>query len=108
MIKCRSIKNGEPVWFAGDNNFTDGRDGVAVRLNTRLQTLQGEVKNNSGFGIPLFDGLSVEDMDLEISQIILGTVEVIEIESFESSAVDRKYTATITVLTGNGRLEVVI
>lgn len=105
-MKVRAIRNSDPVYGAGDNNFVEGAEAVATLLNTRLKTFQGEVKRNVDFGIPTFKGLDKEDLDIEIGEIILETSGVESIKTFESELKGRDYSATIVVESNFGELEV--
>ena len=105
-MKVRAIRNSDPVYGAGDNNFVEGAEAVATLLNTRLKTFQGEVKRNIDFGIPDFKGLDKDDLDIEIGEIILTTAGVQEIIQFESSVSQRKYQATIVVFSDFGEVSV--
>lgn len=107
-MKVRAIRTGDLVYGTGDNNFVTDKEAVVALLQTRLTTFKGEVKRNVNFGLPDFKGLDKEDLDVEISDIIITTTGVEEILSFDSSLIDRNYSATIIVKSNYGELEVTI
>ena len=110
-MKVRAIREDDPVYGAGDNNFVFDKEAVATLLNTRLKTFKGEIQRNIDFGIPDvsdWKGLDQDDLDIEISDIILNTANVVEITSFISTLVNNEYSASIIVKTEFGELEVVI
>ena len=107
-MKVRAIRESDPVYGAGDNNFVTGKEAVATLLNTRLITFKGEIKRNVDFGLPSFKGLDKEDIDVEVSDIIINTAGVEEVTLFESSVSGRDYSATIVVKSIFGELEVSI
>lgn len=107
-MKVRAIRNSDPIYGAGDNNFVTGKEAVATLLNTRLKTFKGDVKRNIDFGLPEFKNLEKDDIDVEIADIIITTSGVEEIISFESSVNGRDYSAIIVVKSNYGELEVSI
>lgn len=107
-MKVRAIRESDPVYGTGDNNFVTGKEAVATLLNTRLKTFKGEIKRNVEFGLPEFKGLDKDDLDIEIADIIITTSGVEEITSFESRLTIRDYSATIIVKSNFGELEVSI
>lgn len=107
-MKVRAIRESDPTYGTGNNNFIYDAEAVTELLNTRLSTFKGEVKRNVNFGIPNMKGLDKEDLDIEIGDIIISTAGVLRISKFESTLIDRKYTASITVISEFGALEVQI
>lgn len=108
-MKVRAIRENDPVYGAGDNNFVFDNEAVATLLNTRLLTFKGEIQRNIDFGIPTLEdwkSLDQDDLDIEIADVVLETAGVKEITSFVSTLVGTDYSASINVKTDFGELEV--
>ena len=107
-MKVRAIRESDPVYGTGDNNFVHDKEAVATLLNTRLKTFKAEIKRDVSFGLSDFKNLNKEDLDIDIGEIILDTTGVEEILEFNSTQTERDYSGNIIVSTNFGELEVSI
>lgn len=75
-------------------------DVIRASLEARCQIIRGELSYNNTLGLPL--GSNKDALDLAVSNIILSTHFIDSIKEFESSIVNKKYSARIVVITDTG------
>jgi len=94
--------NGDMIFGGNSNDFYTDADAVGQAVYTSLKLLQGEWWEDTSQGLPLFQnilGLSgspnhIHAVDMLIQEVILDVQGVVQITSFSSSYVDRKYQIT--------------
>lgn len=130
-MNCRRVKrdNGKNiiVWFGSyginedgtakfynindkHDNISTERDAVADSLTQRLSVIEGELWYSVTEGLPLLDKIKSKiELDASVTEIILGHPNVVSVSSFSSQVNDKhQYSATLTVETEYGELEVSI
>ena len=104
--------NGDYCFGKSMQDFLTGTEAVAQAIKTNLKLLQNEWWEDMSNGLPLFQHIlgqsgtqdRLNATDLLIKSRILSTTGVAEIQSFQSSYEDRKYTvSSCTVLTNTGQ-----
>ena len=129
-MRCRSIKNGEIIWFGSQgldysqpvydnigrligykaiktNSFSETQQGVCDSLTQRLSVFRNELWYRMSYGLPLFDKIKSKTlMDVEVTNIITSHPDVIEIKSFDSNVVDKHYTFNCVVMSKYGEVNV--
>ncbi len=109
-MKYRALDEKEDYSF-GTNKFYTKVEAVAQAILTRMRLLYGEWWENTEDGLPLFEKIlgtfggaeNKNAVDLIISERILGTEGVTEIISFESTFLNRIYSAQCVVNTVYGQ-----
>ena len=121
-MRCRSIYDNNIVWFGSagldmsqpvydnegqvigyksikHNNFSTEQQSVADSLTQRLSILKYELWYNMQYGLPLFDNVKSKIfMDSSVTSIITSHPDVVRIESFSSSVINKHYTFSCVVL----------
>lgn len=110
-MKYRKLDEYGDYVLGGRGHFLTGREAVGQAIRTRLLLLLGEWWEDPEDGLPLFEkilasfhGEDVSDIDLIISERILGTQNVTGLAEFESKydLSTRQYTAFCMVDTEFG------
>ena len=96
-MKALTIRDGD-ISFA----LVEGVYAIRANLQARLSIARGEYMPDVELGIPL--GATKDEIDLNVQRIILDTVGVLGITSFESRVVNKKYTCTFEANTVFGGL----
>ena len=117
-MKCRTIIDGNVVWFGSqgidDNtgrairadNYSEGQQAVSSSLTQRLSVLKRELWYKIDFGLPLFDKIkSKAIIDSNVIATITSNEDVVRIESFESSLVDKVYSCSAKIMTKYGLID---
>jgi len=98
----------------GQQNLTYGIYAVTQAIKTRLNLLKGEWWENTEEGLPLFQSIlgqigtsnNLSIADSLVKERIIGTQDVISIESFSSTYENRSYSFSCTVNTKYGTTNV--
>lgn len=104
--------DGDMKFGRGQQDLTYGLAAVGQAMKTRLLLLKAEWWENTEDGLPLFEQIlgqpglngNLTIADSLIKQRILGTTDVISIESFSSTYENRSYSFTATINTKYGTL----
>lgn len=112
-MKYRALdSNGDYRFGKSIQDFLTDVEAVAQAIKTNLLLLQGEWWEDTSAGLPLFQNIlgqsgtpdHLNAADLLIKERILSTKGVAEIQSFQSSYVNRRYVISgCTVLTNMGQ-----
>jgi hypothetical protein len=117
FIRYRKLdQNGDYTFGKGQQCLTYGTYAVGQAIQTRMKLLKGEWFEDTEEGLPLFQQiLGVQPTDSNLTIIdslikarILGTTDVIGIESFSSNydSTERQYSYSATVNTKYGTVTV--
>lgn len=118
MLKTRKIildDNGDyiGVYGQGEANFITDAEALAQILTHKLLTIKGELPTRASYGVSWFDNTYTGNekkllYDTQIRDILTTDNYVDRIESFESNYTPSTgvYTATISVLTTEGLLQI--
>lgn len=106
-MKCRTIKNGNVIWFGSygknpdgtakfDNDkkesYSDKQQGLVSRLTQKLSVIKTELWYRMSYGLPLYDKLNSKVyLDAVVVSIISNEDDVVSIESFKSTVDNHKY-----------------
>lgn len=97
----------------GNTSFVTDAEAVAQAIKTKLKLFLGDFWEDLNDGLPFFQRIAGTrdkgEMDLLIQTRVLETPNVTGISSFESSIdSSRKYTASMSVTTAFGTVEVTV
>ena len=112
-MRYRSLDETGDYTF-GKNDFKTGKEAVAQAIQTRISLLYGQWWENVEDGLLLFEnilgvsGSHQESIDMLLTERILNTKHVKEIKRYESTFVNRIYTAVCVVETVYGEVSVEI
>jgi hypothetical protein len=102
----RLTDDGDYTFGFGNNCFLSGTDAVAQAIETKLKMFKGDYWEDLSEGLPFFDQIAGNSdknaIDSLIESRILAVPGVSSISSITSSMANRKYMATITVVTTYG------
>lgn len=108
-MKYRALdQNGDYSFGKSMQNFLTDTNAIAQAIRTNLLLLRGEWWEDTSDGLPLFQGIlgqsgtpeHLSAADLLIKERILGTQGVSQIQDFQRSYENRKYTVvSCSVLT---------
>lgn len=110
MIYRALDSNGDYTFGQNTNNFLRASEAVAQAIKTKLLLLSAEWWEDQADGLPLFQKIlgrtSTRTADMLIRSRIMETPNVIGIESFNSSIVQRNYSMQAKINTMFGTVEV--
>lgn len=87
------------------NNYSDNQQGVTDDLIQRLSVLKKELWYNINYGLPLFEKINSKPLtDTAISSIIMEEPDVIQILSFKSQVINKKYYCSVEILSKFGNI----
>lgn len=100
-------KNGAPVYGRGLSSYANGDDATVLNVVTRLKSYEGDcffdLKANIDWNNILGSKSTLPKgrVDEDVKRAVLESENVASIASFTSSLLDRKYSATIEIVTKN-------
>lgn len=101
-------ENGKAKFFNDSDkhdNFSMYQQSVIDSLNQRLRILKGELWYKMTYGLPLLEKTKSKlSVDASIIETISQHADVVSIQSFTSSIVDKKYTCKIEILSKYGQI----
>jgi hypothetical protein len=99
----RLTDDGDYTFGFGNNCFISDTDAVAQAIGTKMNMFKGDYWADQSEGLPFFQKIAGNSdkntVDSLLEARILETPGVSSISSISSSIANRKYTATITVVT---------
>lgn len=111
-MSVRSLTStGDWTFGNGGQSYLRGLDEIRQNLFTRANMWRGDCFFAPLEGVDYNNYLEIGTMELldaDIRRVILQTSGVLRIISFESSNINRAYTATVSVITIFGEIEVTI
>lgn len=120
-MRCRQIKDGNVVWFGScgidtetglaikADSFVDKESAVASSLTQRLSVIKNELWYRMKYGLPLFEKVTSKAyMDTVVINQVLEHPNVIRIESFKSTIVDKQYHCELEILSEYGKVNIEI
>lgn len=116
-MKYRKLDaNGDYSFGFGNNNFVTDAAAVTQAINTKLNMFQGECWKSVAEGLPFFQSIAgqsgtqanIAAIDLIFKGRILEAPETTSVDTYASNydTQKRKYTATASVVTEYGTVEV--
>ena len=110
-MKYRRLSpTGDYMFGYGNTSFLTETQAVAQAIQTKLKLFQGESWEDLNDGLPFFQSVAGSTdksmIDLTVKARILETPNVLDISSFQSSISNRRYSATASVNTAYGTVNV--
>jgi len=104
--------SGDWTFGKGKNNYVKDQAALGLDILTKLKSWKGDCFFDDEAGVDYnsyLDRNTKEFLDLNIKQVILRTENVLRVIGFTSAIdEDRKYSATVTIVTVYGQTNVII
>ena len=123
-MRTRAIQNGNIVWFGSTgknldgtaqfyddkkNSFSNQQQAVVDSLTQRLSVIKSELWYRVSYGLPLYEKTKSKPlMDSSVLEIVKSHQDVVNVLSFSSQIVNKKYTCKLEIQSIYGNISLSI